>query len=303
MILSVSRRTDIPALYPAWFLNRLREGFVLVRNPMNYRQVGKVQLCPSLIDCIVFWTKDPSKMLPHLESLREYNYYFQITLTGYDQRLEPNVPSTEHVVTAVQELAHIIGKERVIWRYDPIIITERLDPEYHRREFSRLVEQLKGSIERCVISFVDLYRKTKRNMGDIKPCLDEATMYQVAELLSKEASKRGLRLETCSEKIDLGALGIKHGKCIDDQLIAKISGKPLVVGKDPNQRADCGCVTSIDIGAYNTCTHGCLYCYANYSAKTVARNVARHNPHSPLLIGKIEPEDKIVERKRRSRIK
>ncbi len=300
MILSVSRRTDIPALYPAWFFNRLREGFALVRNPMNFHQVGKILLCPSLIDCIVFWTKDPRRMLPYLEALRGYNFYFQITLTGYDRHIERNVPDKDQIAAAVCELAKKIGKERVIWRYDPIIVTDKLDADYHRREFARLAERLQGSTERCVISFVDLYRKTKRNLKDIKPLTDQAALYQVAELLSAEAKKRGLRLETCSEKIELGSLGIGHGKCIDDQLIARISGRPLAVGIDPNQRAECGCVTSLDLGAYNTCTHGCLYCYANHSARTAAENAARHNPHSPLLIGEINPEDRIVKRKMKS---
>ncbi len=195
-----------------------------------------------------------------------------------------------------------IGKERVIWRYDPIIVTDKLDADYHRREFARLAERLQGSTERCVISFVDLYRKTKRNLKDIKPLTDQAALYQVAELLSAEAKNGGAQAGNVQrKKIELGSLGIGHGKCIDDQLIARISGRPLAVGKDANQRAECGCVTSLDLGAYNTCTHGCLYCYANHSARTAAENAARHNPHSPLLIGgEIDPQDRIVERKMKS---
>lgn len=300
MIISVSRRTDIPAFYSDWFFNRLKAGYVLVRNPMNYRQVGKVSLDPSVVDCLVFWTKDPSKLLERLDLLADYNYYFQITITGYGSKIERYLSPQEKIVAATQELAQVIGRERVIWRYDPIILNSLLDLEYHQQQFTRLAKELAASTNKCVISFVDLYKKTQRNMGSIQVRMGETAMYQVAEALSLIAKDHGLVLETCSEQIDLTTLDIKHGKCIDDDLISALSGRRLVAKKDPNQRSECGCVTSIDIGVYNTCPHGCLYCYANFSDKAVANSVAQHDPKSAFLIGELEADDVIKEREMQS---
>lgn len=298
MILSVSRRTDIPAFYSEWFWSRLKEGYVLVRNPMNAHQVSRVSLDPRLIDCICFWTKDPSQMLPNLELLADYHYYFQITITGYDAPIEPGLASKEEIVASFKELAKKLGKARTIWRYDPIIITEKLDKAFHLRQFARLATLLADSTEKCVISFVDLYKKTKRNTKSLGPLLmDEEHILDLAAGLAELAQAFGLTLETCSEQVDLTPFAIKPGKCIDDALISRITGRPLKTAKDPNQRQHCGCVTSIDIGTYNTCAHGCIYCYANFSPGTVRKNLKRHNPLSPLLVGEIGPEDRVTERK------
>lgn len=297
MILSVSRRTDIPALYLDWFLRRLEDEYVLVRNPMNTRQVSRISLDPAVVDCIVFWTKNPERILKKLEHLSAYNYYFQITITGYGRTLEPYIPPLERIIDAFKKLSQSIGRERTIWRYDPIILTDTMDAEFHKRHFARLADELAGYTERCVISFLDFYRKTERNMHSFGPLiLEDEAFLEVAAQIAEISRSHGLNVETCAEDMDLTRLGIQPGKCIDDQLIERIIGHPLVVGKDPNQRPACGCVSSIDIGAYNTCTHGCLYCYANYSKKTVERNIKNHDPNSPLLIGHIQPTDTITER-------
>lgn len=298
MILSVSRRTDIPAFYSEWFFNRLREGYALVRNPMNTHQISKVTLDPEVIDCIVFWTKDPSKMLPKLELLAQYNYYFQVTITGYDASIEPNLAPKEEIIASFKQLTKNLGKARTIWRYDPIIITKRLDRDFHRKKFAALAESLAQSTEKCVISFVDLYKKTQRNIKGLGPVLmDDQSVLEIAQDLSILAKQFGLTLETCSESLDLTRFGIKAGKCIDDALISRIVGEQFDIGKDPNQRLECGCVSSIDIGAYNTCSHRCIYCYANFSPSVVQNNQKQHDPKSPLLLGQIGPEDKITERK------
>ena len=299
MILSVSRRTDIPSFYSEWFFNRLKEGFALVRNPMNFRQVSRVSLDPSVIDCIVFWTKDPSKLLANLELLADYHYYFQITITGYEQIIEPNLPPTEEIVDSFKRLAEKIGTKRVIWRYDPIILTRDLDINFHMANFTSLAAALGGSSDRCVISFLDLYKKTAHKMKKFgTSTISKSAMEEVAGHLVKEANHYGLSLETCSEEIDLDSLGIRHGKCIDPELISEITGQRLDVPKDPNQRQACGCARSVDLGAYNTCLHGCMYCYANYNEKAVKKQSALHNPSSPLLVGDIEPNDKITDRRR-----
>lgn len=302
MILSVSRRTDIPAFYSEWFFRRLKERSVLIRNPRNPRLVSSVSLDPQVIDCIVFWTKNPSKMLEHLHLLAGYNYYFQVTINGYGKTVEPGLPPQEDILAAFKELSRRIGSIRMIWRYDPIIITKEFDEEFHAREFSKLARSLAGYTNRCVFSFVDLYRKTERNMKSLEPTfMSEEIMLRLAGILAPIAQEYGLLLETCSEEIDLlTRFGIRHGKCIDPDLISQIIGQDLLVSKDPNQRPECGCVASIDLGAYNTCSYGCLYCYANFNPRAVAGQVPRHIPTSPLLIGELGPTDRVVERKVRS---
>jgi len=298
LILSVSRRTDIPAFYTEWFFNRLKEGYVLVRNPMNYHQVSRVNLTPDVIDCIVFWTKDPTNMLDKLDLLKEYDYYFQITINPYDSQIERNVPQKEHIIESFKRLSVSIGKKRTIWRYDPIILTDRIDLAYHQKYFDILASKLKDYTERCIISFVDMYRKTERNMDSINAsAVSRKDMMDIGKILSGIASGYGLRIEACSEPVDLSSAGIKPAKCIDEMLVAEITGRIINVQKDKNQRDICGCAESIDIGAYNTCKHGCLYCYANYSDTAVKNNSIKHDPKSPMLIGNIEPEDRITDRK------
>ncbi len=301
LILSVSRRTDIPAFYLDWFFNRLNEGFVLVRNPMNYHQVSEVILTPDIIDCIVFWTKDPRKIVNKLELLSNYNYYFLITINPYDKIIEKNLPSENEIIAAFKELAQRIGPDRVIWRYDPIILTEEYNIAYHIKHFEILASQLYKYTNKCIISFLDIYQKTKANMRDIPyKIINETTMKQIAQGFITIGERHHIKIEICSELIDLSAIGIKQAKCIDDHLISQIVGESLEISKDRNQREACGCVTSIDIGAYNTCLHSCIYCYANFSNKAVAKQIKKHDKKSPMLIGNIEADDRITKRKMES---
>lgn len=295
MIISASRRTDIPAFYSDWFFNRIKEGFVLVRNPMNFHQVSKIDLSPEVVDCIVFWTKNPRPMISRLSELDKYNFYFQFTLTSYDKTIETIVPEKKYLIKTFQELSANIGSDKVIWRYDPILLTHKFDVKYHIKWFELLAEKLSGYTKKCVISFMDMYRKTERNLKsiDLIP-MSEGVMKKTAYQLSQIAKKYDLQLVTCCEDIDLTECGIKPGKCIDDELISKITGKKLHIKKDPNQRLSCGCVQSIDIGAYNTCKHKCLYCYANFSAGLVDKNIRLYSDASPLLCSKFQKEDKII---------
>ncbi|OAA90548.1 DUF1848 domain-containing protein [Clostridium ljungdahlii] len=301
MILSASRRTDILAFYSDWFFNRIKEGFVLVKNPFNLKQVSKVSLNPKVIDCIVFWTKNPKKMTKRLAEIKEYNYYFQFTLNSYDKTLETNVPEKKYLINTFIELSKRIGKDRVIWRYDPIILTDKFTKGYHYKWFEYLAKRLCPYTNKCVISFLDLYRKTERNLKEINILpIDKDDMFDLAEKFSKIASKYNVAIEACSEKVDLSKFNINHGKCIDDRLISRIVGEKLSIDKDPNQREVCGCVKSIDIGAYNTCNHGCLYCYANFNRDDVQKNLLKYNKKSPLLIGELYGDEKIIDRKMKS---
>jgi DNA repair photolyase len=298
MIISASRRTDIPAFFSDWFYNRIAEGHLLVRNPINRHLVNRVNLSPEVVDCIVFWSKNPYRMMDRLQRLRDYIFYFQYTLTGYGQRLEPNVPSWLESVAVFRVLSEIIGKDRIIWRYDPIILSEQFNIMYHADRFEQIARQLSGKTRQCVISFVDMYKKSKRNMASLPVIeIQVEQVIEVAVILSKISSEYGIELTSCAETVDLEQYGINHGKCIDNNIIEEICGFALDLDKDPTQRSECGCVASVDIGTYNTCAHECLYCYANYNHNLVLRNYAIHDPRSPLLFGEIGPGDKIYERK------
>lgn len=302
MILSVSRRTDIPAFYAEWFFQRIREGFLYVRNPMNPRQVSRIGLSPEVVDCIIFWSKNPAPMLERLDELREYPFYFQFTLTGYGRDIEPGLPDKrKEVIGTFQKLSEKVGKERVVWRYDPILVNDRYTMEYHWKAFEEIAGCLKGYTEKVVISFVDFYAKTLRNTKDLYiKSLSREEMKEIAEEMAQIAKSCGLVIETCAEQINLQDVGIRHGSCIDKKQIEKIAGCSLSVEKDKNQREACGCCESIDVGAYNTCRNGCRYCYANYHEEQVRKCIACYDVNSPLLCGRIEPEERVTDRKVRS---
>lgn len=299
MIISASRRTDIPAYYSDWFLNRVKAGYVYVRNPMNAHQISRISLAPEVVDGIVFWTKNPMPMLPKLDALKDYMYYFQFTLTSYGADVERNLPGKNRVIIPVfQRLSDLIGPDRVIWRYDPIFLNGTYTMEYHIHYFEKLAKRLSPYTKKCTISFLDFYRNTERNIAALSPGkFSVEQQEQLAKGIAEIAHSYGLRIDTCAEEIELQQYGIEHARCIDDRLLGRLIQCPLEVKKDKNQRLECGCMESLDIGAYNTCRSGCRYCYASYSEKTVRTNRGKHNPDSPLLIGEVGPEDKITERK------
>lgn len=302
MILSVSRRTDVPNYYSDWFLRRLREGFLYVRNPRNPRQISKLELSPEVVDGIVFWTKNPANLMARLEELRGYPYYFQFTLTGYGADMEPGLPSKRReLIPTFRSLSERIGKERVVWRYDPIFLSSKYTPEYHLQAFEEIAESLSGYTEKAVISFGDFYAKTRKNTAELGLLqMTEPEMRRLATGLAGIAEKYRLRLESCAEETDLRDCGIAPGSCIDRSLFERMLGCGLRAGKDKNQRKACGCMESIDVGVYNSCRNGCKYCYANYDDKRVAQTISQYRPESPLLCGEVEPEERIVERKQSS---
>jgi len=302
MIISASRRTDIPTYYSDWFYNRIREGYVCVRNPMNTHQISKISLSPNMVDGIVFWTKNPIPMMNRLDELKDYMYYFQFTLNSYGTDIEANIPNKNDVIIpAFKELTKKIGAERVIWRYDPILLTSKYTIDYHVNYFSEIAKRLSGYTNKCVISFVDLYRNTMSNTKDLGLLpLTSKEMFELAARLVEIANKNNLVVESCAEKINLEQFGITHGHCIDCGLLEQLLGCKLDLDKDKNQREECGCVASIDIGMYNTCKNGCRYCYANYSSTTVLKNSGIHDPNSPLISGVITEEDVIKNREIKS---
>lgn len=300
MILSVSRRTDIPNYWADWFLRRVKEGFVYIRNPINAHQIGRVELSPEVVDCIVFWSKNPSALAKRLDELEAYQYYFQYTITGYGKDVEPGLPDKKSLLIPLfQDLSRRLGPQRVIWRYDPILFSERYTPEYHLRAFEEIAQRLEGYARRVVISFVDLYAKTRRSTAGLNLCPppSDAQLLDFAGRLAAIAGEHGFAVESCAERIDLQTAGIRHGSCIDKALIEEIIRCRLTASKDKNQRPECGCFESIDIGSYNTCRNGCRYCYATFSPELADRQTRLYDPDSPLLCGVVGPEDTIKDRK------
>lgn len=293
MVVSASRRTDIPCWYPEWFMNRLAAGFAITRNPMNRGQIRRVSLLPADADCFVFWTKDPGRVseggrsfldvLPLLDAAG-HTYYFQFTLTPYGREIERNQRDKADVARDFARLSARVGKERVIWRYDPIILNadRGLTVSWHAAEFAKMCGALCRYAEAVTVSFADPYKRLKTDL------VREAAPGEAAELagrMGETARKHGLRIRACCEAADFSELGIEKAACVDAELIGRLAGRPLKIKKDKNQRASCNCAESADIGAYDTCPGGCLYCYANRGAASAEKNIALHRADGEFLVG------------------
>lgn len=298
MIISASRRTDIPAFYSDWFFNRIKERYVLVPNPYNSKMISRISLDPAVVDCIVFWSKNPAPMLEKLDKLKEYNYYFQFTLNPYGPEIENHLPIISKRIDTFKRLSDRIGKEKVIWRYDPVLTNETYTPGFHKEKFAEIAYELKEHTEKCMLGFIDHYQhiRTAVSRFNIQPLL-KADIEEMAASFKKTVDTCSIQLNTCTVKVDLTHLGIPGGLCIDNQLVERIAGYPISVRKDKNQRDICRCAESIDIGTYESCLNGCIYCYAikgNYN--TVKYNLNKHDKNSPMLVGELQEDDIVKER-------
>lgn len=295
MIINTGCRTDIPAYYSKWFFNRIREGYVLVRNPYRENQVIKYRLTPDVVDVICFCTKNPEPMLENLHLLSPFRQFWFVTITPYGKDIEPNVPEQDRVINSVKKLSERVGARAVSWRYDPIFINNKYSVDFHIQKFTEMAEELKNYVNSCVVSFIDLYFKTKRNFPGVR----EVSPVQQEEIIRAFASigrENGIKVRTCCENPSLEKFGVDVSGCMTQSVIEKATGCSLNVPKAKKApRAQCNCLLGCDIGMYNTCGHGCIYCYANYDMQTVAKNMACHYHDSPLLIGRLRPGDKITE--------
>jgi len=293
MIISASRRTDIPAFYSRWLMNRIRAGWCLVPNPVSHKRLSQVSLRPEDVDAIVFWSKDPSPLLPYLDEIdsRGFRYYFQFTLNDYPRILEPNLPTVEKRLATFRRLSQHIGSRRVVWRYDPIIISDITPPAYHLNRFSRLARALNGITHRVMVSFVCLYRKTERRLSILEAqgnfkldrnIICEANL-ELLKGLASIAHRNGIRMFTCAASPEVSTAGIPPGKCIDDELIRELWALDISYHKDPSQRQHCLCTLSKDIGVMDTCLHGCIYCYSTRDLALAKRRFREHKPDSPAL--------------------
>ena len=299
MIINTGSRTDIPDFYSAWFLRRVREGFVMVRNPYNPRQVTRYSLDPGVVDALVFCTKNPAPMLPRLEELTAFSKYWHVTITPYDKDVEPNVPEKRLVLDSFRNLSRAVGKERVCWRYDPVFLSETYTLEFHQEAFARMAAYLEGYTEQAVFSFIDLYEKTKMNFPEVRQVPKEA-QHQLARSFAETCRAHGITLRSCLESPELSRYGIDTGGCLTRPVIEGAIGRRLEVPGHIPARTGCDCLLGSDIGVYNTCGHLCRYCYANYDERAVKAGMRAHDPNSPFLIGNAMPGDVVREAVQRS---
>lgn len=284
MIINTGMRTDIPAFYGEWLMNRIREGYVLVRNPYRPDWVTRYELDPAVVDCIAFCTKNPAPLLPHLGELGAYHQYWFVTITPYGKEIEPNVPPKEEVMQSFIALSDTVGINSVGWRYDPILIDSTYTVERHIAEFSQMCRTLSGHTRVCVISFIDLYEKVRRNFPQAREVSPDER-HAIGRAFAALGERFGITVKACAEGRELEKYGIDCSGCMTKETFEAAIGSNIIIPKQKNQRAECACVLGTDIGAYDTCRHMCRYCYANCSSENVARNARLHDPKSPLLVG------------------
>ena len=301
MILNTGLRTDIPGFFSEWFYNRIDDGFVYVRNPYAKNQIYSYRLDPELIDCIIFCTKNPKPMFENLEKIDKFNQYWHITITPYEKEIEPNVPPMNDVLESFKYLSKKLGKENVTLRYDPIFINEKYSLEKHIESFEYIANSLSDYTTEAIISFIDLYEKTKRNFPKAREVTKDERL-KLGKEFAQIGKKNNITIKTCVEGTELDKFGIDSSGCMTKEVIERAINKNLNIPKQKARNGECYCLLNNDIGEYNTCGHGCLYCYANSNKRLVKRNLKLHDPKSPILIGEIKEDDIIKEMNQKSLI-
>ncbi len=295
MILFASGRTDIPAFYSNWFINRVKVGFVDVRNPFNQKLVSRIYF--SDVDLIMFCSKNPLPMINKLDTLN-VPVLFHVTITPYGKDVEPNIPDKRLIIDGVKKLSLVLGIDNVVVRYDPIFLSDKYNVDYHIKAFDKLCKNLNGYVNKIIVSFMDEYKNVRSNKNILKyRAFTREDYKKIGEAFSKSAMDNGMSVQTCFEDEDLTQYGFVKGECLSHELAYILTGKKF---KSSNVRKEkkCECVQMVDIGDYNSCMHMCKYCYANYDEKVVSSNFERHDDNSSLLIGTIQSDDVIKVRKK-----
>ena len=295
MILFASGRTDIPAFYSNWFINRVKAGFVDVRNPFNQKLVSRINF--SDVDLIMFCSKNPLPMIDKLDILN-VPVLFHVTVTPYGKDVEPNIPDKRLIIEGVKKLSLVLAIDNVVVRYDPIFLSDKYNVDYHIRAFDKLCKRLNGYVNKIIVSFMDEYKNVRSNKNILKyRAFTKEDYKRIGEAFSKSAKDNGMSVQTCFEDEDLTQYGFINGECLSHELAYILTGKKF---KSSNVRKEkkCECVQMVDIGDYNSCMHMCKYCYANYDEKIVSTNFKMHDDNSSLLIGSIQSDDVIKVRKK-----
>ncbi len=300
MILNISGRTDIVHYYTPWLMERLKEGYVLVRNPYNPEQISRYELSPSKVDCLCFCSKNYEPLLEHVKKITEkFNAIFFYTITAYGKDMESDVPSADQSIDTLLKLEKLVGKDKIFWRYDPVLLTKKYTIKQHLITFEHMAARLQGHVAKCIFSFVEMYGKVKFNMKDIQ-ILTAEEMEELAEGLGRIAKKYSIELQTCETYQDFTRFGIKKSGCVNLSEIGKIFNIEFKDLTHRGTRKGCHCIKYSDMGAYSSCPAGCRYCYATDNTELALKNYKVHDPHSPMLFGKPLPTDKIVPAKQKS---
>lgn len=295
MIINTGGRTDTVQYYAKWLLKRFEEGYVLSRNPLFPNKVTRYELTPDKVDCVVFCSKNYEPILNDLKSITcKFNTYFHYTITAYGKDIEPNVPTIGKSIETLKKLSAAVGKRRVAWRYDPVLLTEKYTVQAHMETFGRMAKELAPFVDRCIFSFVEMYKRLETNMPELIPLTDE-NKAALAEGLGKIAKDYGLYIQTCGTNGDYSKYGIHSSGCMTLDILGGANGAAFKSLKHKGMRRGCRCIESRDIGAYDTCLNGCKYCYANKNPGKAIENYKRHNPDSPLLIGDIKDTDTVLQ--------
>ncbi len=292
MIINTGQRTDIPAFYAQWFANRIKEGYVCVRNPYNPVQVSRYRLDPSVVDVLGFCTKNPVPMFQYMDLIKDFGQYWFVTLTPYGRDVEPNVPDKHRLIEDFKTLSGMVGIDSIGWRYDPILLSDRYTIEYHLSAFRQIAESLKGYTKTVVISFIDLYPKVRKNFPNAREVSKADRLYIGKEII-KIASGCGMTVKPCAEGDELKEYGADCSGCMKLSDYENAIGRKLSAPKKKGARKECACYLSCDIGAYNTCLHLCRYCYANAEPSVIFEQNRLHDPKSPFLIGNYMEGDEV----------
>lgn len=300
MIINTGGRTDTVNYYSDWLLNRFKEGFVYSRNPFYPSQVYKYILTPEIVDCVIFCSKNYKPILKQFHEISDkFNVFCFYTITAYEKDIEPNVPDIDESIKTLIELSKIIGKEKISWRYDPVLLTEKYTVNTHLKTFEYMAKELSPYVSFCIFSFVEMYKKLEKNMPEIIPFTPN-NKHKILYGFGEIAKKYNLKIQTCADSQDYSQYGISHSGCITTEILSNALNVKFKKLPHNGNRKNCKCMPSRDIGAYNTCPNGCKYCYANSSPEIAKKNFQKHNPHSPILIGEITKEDKLIECKQES---
>lgn len=303
MILNTGGRTDTVQYYTEWLLNRFSEGYVLTRNPLFPNKISRYELTPDKVDCVVFCSKNYQPILPRLHEITDcFNTYFHYTITAYGKGIEPGVPSIEESMETLIRLSDQVGKQRVAWRYDPVLLTKEYTIERHLHTFERMAGVLAPYIDRCIFSFVEMYKKLESNMPELI-LLSTEDMDELACGMGSIARKYGIHLQTCGTNVDYSRYGIHASGCMTLDILGEANGIEFKKLKHKGMRQGCHCIESRDIGAYDTCLNGCKYCYANKNPQKAFDTYKYHDPKSPLLLGHVKPEDTVIQGAQKSFLK
>lgn len=284
MILQTGMRTDIPAFYSQWFINRIKAGYVLVRNPYNPSSVTRYEINPDVVDLIAFCTKNPAPMLKYMDVLKPYGQYWFVTITPYGKEIEPNVPAKRQVLENFKTLSKFVGVDSIGWRYDPIFINDKYSIDFHIETFEQMARELSGYTKTCIISFIDLYKKVIKNFP--QACMvEKEKRLKIGKAFAEIGRQYDITIKACAEGDELAPYGVDCSGCLTQEVYETVLHTKLNMPKIKGQRNECACFFGNDIGAYDTCRHFCKYCYANTDYKAVLSNSKLHNPDSPFLIG------------------